>query len=74
MKSFESIGPIWSLDQFPCFHHFLMNIFRRMRLKYENYSLRNILFLKFKQDWHDKSLITKNFDKNALKMKATNLI
>ena len=28
----------------PCFQHVLLNTFRRMRLKYENHSLRRILF------------------------------
>ena len=27
----------------PCFQHILLNTFRRMRLKYEHYSLRHIL-------------------------------
>ena len=37
-----------------CFQHILMNTFRRMRLNYENYSLRRILFQTLKQ--HSDSL------------------
>ena len=32
------------LSKIPCFPHILMDTFRRMRLKYENYSLRSISF------------------------------
>ena len=32
------------LSKIPCFQHILMNTFRRMRLNYENCSLRSILF------------------------------
>ena len=41
----------------PCFQHMLINSFRRMRLKYENCSLRGILFYTLKQHSGYKSLI-----------------
>ena len=31
-------------SKFPWFQHILLNLFKRMRLQYENYSLRHILF------------------------------
>ena len=32
-------------SEIPCFKNILLNTFRQMRLKYENYFLRNIFFL-----------------------------
>ena len=31
-------------SKIPCFQHILLDTFRQMRLKHENYSLRGILF------------------------------
>ena len=41
-----------------------------MRLKYENYPLRRILFQTFKQHSQRKSLIAKSFDEITIKIKA----
>ena len=54
-----------------CFQHILLNTFRRMRLKYDNYSLRPILFYTLKQQSDYKCFIAKTFDGNTFKMKAT---
>ena len=45
-----------------------------MRLSYENYSLRRILFQMFKQNSHCKSFIAKAFDGITIKMKAASTI
>ena len=51
----------------PCFQHIHMNNFRRMRRKYEHFSLRGILFQIFKQHSCYKGFIAKTFDGNMLK-------
>ena len=58
-------------DKSLCFQHNLLNTFRRMRLKYEHYSLGHILFWTLKQQSDYKSLIAKNYDGNTFKTKAT---
>ena len=55
----------------PCFLHIFINNFRRIRLKYENLPLRDILFQIFKQHSDRKSFIPKTFNRNALKMKTS---
>ena len=62
------------LSKIPCFPHILMDTFRRMRLKYENYSLRSISFQRFKQHSDYISLIAKTFDRDTSKIKVTRLI
>ena len=52
------------------FQHILLGTFRRMHLKYENFSLRRILFQTCKQHSDSKSLIEKTYDGNTFKMKA----
>lgn len=49
-------------NKIPCFQHILLNTFRQIGLKYDNYSLRRILFQTSKQHSHCKSLIAKVFD------------
>ena len=51
------------------FQHILLDAIRRIRLKYEMYSLRRVLFYTFKQYSDYKSLIAKTFTENTLKMK-----
>ena len=58
----------------PYFRHILMYTFRWMLLKYESYSLTNILFSTFKQHLDYKILIAKLFDGNALQVKASKAI
>ena len=53
-----------------CFQHIFLSSLRLMHLKYENYSLRRMLFQTSKQHSVDKSLITKAFDGSRAKMKA----
>ena len=48
-----------------CFQHILLNTFRRMGLKYEDYSLRRILLQTLKQS-DCKNLIAKILDGNTL--------
>ena len=57
-----------------CFQHILLNTFRRMRLNYENCSLRSILFQTLKQHSDYKGLIAKTFDENTLKLKTVSAI
>ena len=52
----------------------LLNTFRRMHLKYENCSLRHILFQTFKQHLHYKRLIATTFDEITIKMKVVSPI
>ena len=56
--------------QFILVYFFFLNTFRRMRLNYENYSFRSILFQTLKLHSDNKRLIAKTFDGNTLKMKA----
>ena len=58
----------------PCFQHIFLNTFRWMRLKYENYFLKRILFQTFKQHSRCKSLIAKTFDEIRIKMKTASPI
>ena len=58
----------------PCFQYILMNNFRLMCLKYENFPLRGILFSIVKQHSDDKSLIAKTFNGNTLKRKTVSPI
>ena len=53
-----------------CFQHNLLVRFSQMRLKYEKYSLRRILFQTLNQYSVRKSLIAKPFDGSRAKMKA----
>ena len=59
------------LSKIPCFSFILLNTFRRMRFKYDNYSLRGILFYAFKKYSYYKRLISKTFNEKTLKMKTT---
>ena len=59
------------LSKIPCFSFILLNTFRRMRFKYDNYSLRGILFYVFKKYSYYKRLISKTFNEKTLKMKTT---
>ena len=61
------------VSKIPCFQHILLSTFRRMRLKYEKYSLRSILFYALKKQSDYKSIIAKTFDGstgNTFKLKA----
>ena len=58
----------------PCFQNILMGTFRWMRLMYENYSLKRMLFQTFKQHSHCKNLIVKTFDEITVKMKSASPI
>ena len=58
----------------PCFQNILLSTFRWMRLKYENYSLKRMLFQTFKQHPHCKNLIVKTFDEITVKMKSASSI
>ena len=58
-----------------CFQHIPQNTFRRMRLMYENYFLRRILFETFQTTFTlCKILIAKTFDEITIKMKASSPI
>ena len=57
------------LNKTQWFQHILLDTIRRIRLKYEMYSLRRVLFYTFKQYSDYKSLIAKTFTENTLKMK-----
>ena len=57
-------------SKIPCFQHIVLNTFRWMRFKYENYSLRYILFQALQQQSDYISLIAKTFDGNTLEMEA----
>ena len=61
--------PDFIFSKIPCFQHILLNTFRQMCLKCKNYSLRDVLFLTFKQLFRLQSLIAKTFDGNIFKMK-----
>ena len=56
-------------SKIPCFQHILLDSFRQMRVKYENYSLRHILLSTLKQHSDDKSLIAKTLDGSRVKYK-----
>ena len=58
----------------PSFQHIVLDNFTQMRLKYENYSLKRILFQALKQNFVDKSLIEKTFDGSSAKMKAASQV
>ena len=58
----------------PYFQHILLNTFKRMHLKYVNYSLRRTLFQTFRQHSLCKSLIAKTFDGITIKVKAASPI
>ena len=58
----------------PCFQNILLSTFRWMRLKYENYSLKRMLFQTFKQHSYCKNLIVKTFDEITVKMKSASPI
>ena len=62
------------LEKISCFQYILLNTFRWMHLYFGNCSLKSILFQTLKQHSDYKSLITKTFDGNTLKMKALNTI
>ena len=64
----------FSFSKTPCFQHVVLGSFRQMRLQYENYSLRRILFQTLKQHSDDKSLIAKTFDGSRVKMKAASSV
>ena len=61
-------------SKIPCFQYILLNTFTRMRLKYDNYCLRRMLFQTFKHHSHCKSLIAKTFDDIAIDMKSVSPI
>ena len=70
-KYYQSICGRFYFSKIPSFQHILLNIFGRIRLKYENYSLRCILFQTLKKNSQTtKSLIAKTFDGNTFKMKV----
>ena len=47
------------------FQHIIRNNFRQMRLKYENFSCRGMLFQKVKRNSDFKSFIAKTFNENV---------